>query len=289
MEAVGALAMYQRSIEKHRLIYSEYLGDGDTSFKEIVDADPYKKYHTQVIKLECCGHVQKRLKTQLRNKVKEFKGTQTPLSLERASLQQKINSMQNFYGLAIRQNTGNLYSMKKAVGAILYHYTKFNDETSKDENTAIAFVHPVAPADANTKSLLLQGRKQQIMSIRSMCLNLFMTLLNRYSVDCHLMICSVSVYMVKTQNGNESLNNLIWTKCPKNTFVERPIIEMGVNSAVIDYEGSTGIFSILRMFHISQGSCSIILSEKRNSESEKYAYLWDCAGVILLWYLHVWR
>ena len=23
--------MYQRSIEKHRLIYSEYLGDGDTS------------------------------------------------------------------------------------------------------------------------------------------------------------------------------------------------------------------------------------------------------------------
>ena len=48
MEAVGALAMYQRSIEKHRLIYSEYLGDGDTSsFKEIVDADPYTKYYTQ--------------------------------------------------------------------------------------------------------------------------------------------------------------------------------------------------------------------------------------------------
>ena len=49
----------------------------------------------------------------------------------------------------------------------------------------------------------------------------------------------------QTQNGNESLNNLMWTKCPKNTFVERPIIEMGVNSAVVDYnEDSTGIFSI---------------------------------------------
>ena len=39
---------------------------------------------------------------------------------------------------------------------------------------------------------------------------------------------------------------------------------MGVNSAVVDYnEGSTGIFSILKMFDISPGSCS--LSEKRNS------------------------
>ena len=41
---------------------------------------------------------------------------------------------------------------------------------------------------------------------------------------------------------------------------------MGVNSVVADYnEGSTGIFSILKMFDITQGSCSIILSEKRNS------------------------
>ena len=69
----------------------------------------------------------------------------------------------------------------------------------------------------------------------------------------------------QTQNGNESLNNLIWTKCPKNTFVKRPIIEMGVNSAVEYKEGSSGILSILKMFDISPGSCSIILSEKRNS------------------------
>ena len=41
---------------------------------------------------------------------------------------------------------------------------------------------------------------------------------------------------------------------------------MGVNSAVVDYnEGSTGTFSILELFDISPGSCSIILSEKRNS------------------------
>ena len=47
-------------------------------------------------------------------------------------------------------------------------------------------------------------------------------------------------------------------------------IEMSVNSAVVDYnEGSTGIFSILEMFDISPRSCSIILSEKRNSVGVK--------------------
>ena len=39
---------------------------------------------------------------------------------------------------------------------------------------------------------------------------------------------------------------------------------MGGNFAVVDYnEGSAGMFSILKMFDISPGSCS--LSEKRNS------------------------
>ena len=47
-------------------------------------------------------------------------------------------------------------------------------------------------------------------------------------------------------------------------------IEMGVNSAVVDYnEGSTGMFSILEMFDISPGRCSIILSAKRSSVSVK--------------------
>ena len=76
-------------------------GDGDTSsFKEIVVADPYKKYNIEVIRLECCGHVQKRLGTQLRNKGKEFKGTKTPLSGGGKLTTKIINSMQTFYGLA---------------------------------------------------------------------------------------------------------------------------------------------------------------------------------------------
>ena len=39
-----------------------------------------------------------------------------------------INTLQNYYGMSIRQNKGNLYRMKKAVAAILYHCSQ-NDNT----------------------------------------------------------------------------------------------------------------------------------------------------------------
>ena len=47
-------------------------------------------------------HVKKRLGRRLRNKVKKYKGTKTPIS--------------------------DLFSMKKSVGAILWHCTDFNDQ-----------------------------------------------------------------------------------------------------------------------------------------------------------------
>ena len=40
---------------------------------------------------------------------------------------------------------------------------------------------------------------------------------------------------------------MIWLKCPKNVFVSRDILEMGVNSAVIEFdEGATGVENVLK-------------------------------------------
>lgn len=87
----------------------------------------YKNYNGQPIKLECVGHVQKRLGTRLRNMVKSHKGTKNPISGRGKLTENVINSMQNYYGLAIRSNSDNFYAMKKAVGAILWHCTFFTD------------------------------------------------------------------------------------------------------------------------------------------------------------------
>ena len=99
MESAGTVAIFNRSIKKHDLIYKEYLGDGDTSsFNDVKNADPYRDYGVSPIKLECVGHVQKRLGTRLRNLVKALKGTKTSLSGKGKLTEKCINSMQNYYG-----------------------------------------------------------------------------------------------------------------------------------------------------------------------------------------------
>ena len=42
-----------------------------------------------------------------------------------------------------------------------------------------------------------------------------------------------------TQNISESLNALIWKKCPKDVYVSRNIIETGVASAVFEFNNAT--------------------------------------------------
>ena len=129
MEAVGAVNIFCSSIEKHGLIYENYIGDGDTtSFKEVVDAKPYEKYGITPKKLECVGHIQKRLGNRLRVLRKSYQNSKTPLSGRGKLTDKVINSLQNYFGLAIRQNSGNLYAMKKAIGAVLWHSTEFADK-----------------------------------------------------------------------------------------------------------------------------------------------------------------
>ena len=42
-----------------------------------------------------------------------------------------------------------------------------------------------------------------------------------------------------TRNNNESLNALIWKKCRKDAYVSRNIIEIGVTSAVLEFNNGT--------------------------------------------------
>ncbi len=142
MESAGAVAMFCSSVEKHELIYENYLGDGDTSsYKDVVASKPYEGYGIVPVKLECVGHVKKRLGNRLRELRKKYKNTETPLSGRGKLTDKVINSLQNYYGMAIRQNKGNLYQMKKAVGAVLWHCTGFDDES---------FRHRFSPTDENT-------------------------------------------------------------------------------------------------------------------------------------------
>ena len=58
----------------------------------------------------------------------------------------------------------------------------------------------------------------------------------------------------QTQNANEALNNLIWTKCPKNVYAEREVLEMGVSSAIINFNiGACDTLNVFRNANMEPG------------------------------------
>ena len=125
MESVGACTLFQRSVEKNKLRYTSYIGDGDTSsFSDVQKLQPYEN-DTVIEKKDCISHVQKRLSTRCRtlrqNYMKRKLSDGKGISGKGRLTDKAINTLQNYYGMAIRQNTNDLHSMKKAVGAVLYH------------------------------------------------------------------------------------------------------------------------------------------------------------------------
>ena len=56
----------------------------------------------------------------------------------------------------------------------------------------------------------------------------------------------------KTQNNNEPLNGLIWKRCPKDVFVRRVTLDLGVASAVIAFnDGLSRIIELFNKFNIN--------------------------------------
>ena len=130
MEAAGLVDCFMSSAETRKLRYTHYIGDGDSkAYLDIVKNDPYPG--TVVEKLECVGHIQKRVGNRLRNLRNTMKA---PLAdgktlRGRGRLNDKIiNKLQNYYGLALRQSTDTtVYQLKKAVRAVLFHCSEVSD------------------------------------------------------------------------------------------------------------------------------------------------------------------
>lgn len=65
MEVAGVHALFARSVPKYNIRYLNYLGDGDSAaFKSMIDSDLYNG--VEINKLECVGHILKRMGSRLR-------------------------------------------------------------------------------------------------------------------------------------------------------------------------------------------------------------------------------
>ena len=98
MESEAALAIWGRSVEKHNLAYTTYIGDGDSSsYKCLYESDPYNSVEL-VRKEECIGHAQKRLKNHLKKDSTVL--TSKPIKIT------KVERIGNLYARIIVQNRG---------------------------------------------------------------------------------------------------------------------------------------------------------------------------------------
>ena len=98
----------------------------------------------QIQKLECVGHIQKRLDSRLR-KLKSTK--KSPLSDGKTLggkgrlTDKMINKLQNYFGIAIRQSAGKtVFEMKKVIGAVQFHCSEAFDLDLK---------HQMSPREAD--------------------------------------------------------------------------------------------------------------------------------------------
>lgn len=132
IEAEGAKDIFQHSLGNRGVRYVKYLGDGDSkAYNTVSESKPYGDNVT-IEKLECVGHMQKRMGRRLRNLKKELKGKKLAdgkgLGGSGRLTDAEIDKLQNYYGLAIRRNTNSVNQMREAVWASFLHKASTDDK-----------------------------------------------------------------------------------------------------------------------------------------------------------------
>ncbi|GFS69786.1 uncharacterized protein TNCV_3006661 [Trichonephila clavipes] len=132
MEIQGASKFFQRSLSLHNARYITYLGDGDCKAFDAVKKKNVYGNEYPIEKLECIGHVMKRMGTRLSRLKAQLKGQTLPdgkcLSRKNRLTEHEIDNLQSYYGSAIRRNHSSFQNMRQAIWAIFLHKLS-TDET----------------------------------------------------------------------------------------------------------------------------------------------------------------
>lgn len=276
MDASGILAIFQRSIENYSLRYVDFLGDGDSkSHNLLVSESVYG--NVEVTKLECVGHIQKRMGSRLRSLIKRTGQARLEdgkgLGGRGRLTDKTIDNLQVYYEKAIRENTHDVGAMQNAIMAIWHHTQATDDNPDHDlcppgEHSWCGFQrdqakgttdyhhnHPLPAAVA--KAILPCFEALSDLDLLRRCLH------------------------GGTQNRNEALNALIWQRATKETHSGLPVVELATFLAVAHFnDGAVSLITILKELGIAPGvhcvaACSkldynrIRHSRRKSSEAAK--------------------
>jgi hypothetical protein len=269
MEVAGAKTLCNRSEEKLGLRYTKYLGDGDSKgFMSVLESKPYGN-NVEIKKLECVGHIQKRLGTRLRNLKKSLKKVKLsdgrPIGGIGRLTDAEIDNLQRYYGLAIRRNLSDVESMENAVWATYLH------KMSTDDNAQ----HHLCP-EGNESWCKYNKYKDNNISYhhtKSLPMAVMLEIEPIYEDLTQQKLLERCLHG-RTQNPNESFNNCIWRRIPKTDFVSLKTMELGVRDAVICFnEGSIAKVHVLLAMGITPGKFMVeglkIIDRRRILRADK--------------------
>ncbi|XP_076468336.1 uncharacterized protein LOC143299096 [Babylonia areolata] len=256
MEAEIAKGIFSRSLQQYNLRYTRFIGDGDTnSFKSVMNSYPYGQ-ETVIEKIECVGHVQKRMGTRLRNLKKGMKGRALAdgksIGGKGRLTDAEINKIQNYYGNAIRGNKHNLYEMKKAVWAIFYHKLssdELDDMGRKRHFHAMCSITwcTFKQAEADNTVDTYRHKNNLPQAVMEVVKPVFADLAKK-----ELLEKCLEGY---TQNANESFNNLIWKYSPKTKNNGLTVVNTAAAIAVCVFnDGANTLGNILVKLGMSVGA-----------------------------------
>lgn len=269
MEPAGILKLFQRSLQ-YKIRYLNFISDGDSkTFATLSEAKPYGDEHP-VEKKDCVGHVQKRLGTALRNLKTIHRGQKLAdgktIGGKGRLTDKLIDTLQNYYGLAIRNNKGDIKGMMKAVQASLLH------NNSTDEHPR----HHLCPSGAdswckyNKAKALGKEYHHQKDPIPEAVLTLMKPIYSRLGSRDLLEKC-LGGY---TQNANEAIHQLVWKFCPKVLFLGAAAVKCGAALAVCHYnDGVSSFYHFASLFGCQpddQGLKVLVGKDKRRIARSVY-------------------
>ena len=211
--------------------------------KKVCDSKPYGEKNIE--KLECVGHVQKRVGTRLRNLKKQTKEALSDgkkLGGKGRLTDASIDKLQSYYGNAIRENKNDIVKMRAAIWAVYFH------KGSSDEKPVHSFCNvtwcPYLKARAENKNYIHKSHNYLPAAVMEAIKPVWKDL-----AKTELLTKCLAGY---TQNQNESLNNMIWRLCPKKKNHGIQTVETAVAVAVTIFnDGCTSLMAMLKMMDIN--------------------------------------
>ena len=144
----------------------------------------------------------------------------------------RIDPLQNFYGLVIRNNKGNSEAMSKATMAILDHYEEdtLHDHCLPGKGSWYSFQRDAATGSSFHKPIKSSPLPDAVVKV-------IKPLFDRLEKKEFL----VSVEKCRTQNVNESFHHIVWQYAPKDKVNSVNEINLALHLAVLVFNEVHGL------------------------------------------------